>query len=92
MTCDYIDNESAFIIKVLQVSIANKLLSLNESVPKSFRMNDSISELAIRSKDALDRRPTIYDIAKKADVSISTVSRVFNNSASVSIKTKISVE
>lgn len=35
---------------------------------------------------------TIYDIAKKADVSISTVSRVFNNSPSVSKKTRKKVQ
>lgn len=37
-------------------------------------------------------RPTIYDIAEKADVSITTVSRVFNNSALVSDKTRKKVE
>lgn len=34
---------------------------------------------------------TIYDIAEKAGVSIATVSRVFNNSSSVSEKTKVKV-
>lgn len=38
------------------------------------------------------QRPTIYDIASKADVSISTVSRVFNNNPSVSGKTRTKVE
>ncbi len=36
--------------------------------------------------------PTIYDIASKAEVSITTVSRVFNNSPAVSEKTKKKVE
>jgi len=36
--------------------------------------------------------PTIYDIAEKANVSISTVSRVFNKSTSVSKKTRKKVE
>lgn len=35
---------------------------------------------------------TIYDIAEKAGVSIATVSRVFNNSNSVSEKTKLKVQ
>lgn len=38
------------------------------------------------------RKATIYDIAEKANVSISTVSRVFNGSASVSKKTRKKVE
>ena len=35
---------------------------------------------------------TIYDVAKKANVSISTVSRVFNNSPLVSSKTRKKVQ
>lgn len=38
------------------------------------------------------QKATIYDIAKKANVSISTVSRVFNGSPSVSGKTRKKVE
>lgn len=38
------------------------------------------------------RKATIYDIAEKANVSISTVSRVFNGNASVSKKTRRKVE
>ena len=38
------------------------------------------------------QKATIYDIAKKANVSISTVSRVFNSSTLVSKKTRKKVE
>jgi len=40
----------------------------------------------------IKQRPTIYDIAEKANVSISTVSRVFNNSELVTSKTRNKVE
>ena len=36
-------------------------------------------------------KPTIYDIAKKANVSKSTVSRVLNNQPNISDKAKASV-
>lgn len=39
-----------------------------------------------------DQKVTIYDIAKKANVSITTVSRVFNNNPSVSRKTRRKVQ
>ncbi len=42
--------------------------------------------------DSTSRKATIYDIAEKASVSISTVSRVFNGNVSVSKKTKKKVE
>lgn len=40
----------------------------------------------------INKRVTIYDIAEKANVSISTVSRVFNNNPSVSKKTRRKVQ
>lgn len=42
--------------------------------------------------ESASRKATIYDIAEKANVSISTVSRVFNGNASVSKKTRRKVE
>jgi DNA-binding LacI/PurR family transcriptional regulator len=41
-----------------------------------------------RRKGDLALKPTIYDVAKKADVSISTVSKVLNGTGSISEKTK----
>jgi LacI family transcriptional regulator len=56
-----------------------------------------VYESAIKNKggiytEQMIQKATIYDIAEKANVSISTVSRVFNGSSAVSKKTKKKVE